>query len=175
MLDVQHTLESPQVCLFLHSWCFLKFIVSQEGIHLDSLKVQAIIELPPPQTKCQRQTLQGKSIFLCHFLPNYTTQAHGFFFLLCQAIPSKWDTYAYQSFVFLKCSLTQAPLIFPPNFMNNFILYVSASTYAIVKVIIQDNDDYSEHAIYYIINILEGPSINYIHDKKIPLVIVLSS
>lgn len=43
---------------------FLGFIVSKDGIILDPLKFQAILELPPPRTLCQLQSLHCKANLL---------------------------------------------------------------------------------------------------------------
>ena len=40
------------------------FIVSSRGIQVDPLKVEAIVNLPPPRSLRQLQSLQGKSNFL---------------------------------------------------------------------------------------------------------------
>jgi hypothetical protein len=75
-------------CVFCVSvGCLLGFIVSQHGITLDPLKVQAITEIPPQRNLRQLQSLQGKSNFLRCFVPDYTTRVHGFLCLLCHDIP----------------------------------------------------------------------------------------
>lgn len=153
----------------------LGFIESKLGIHLDPLKVQAILKLPHPSTSCQLQSLQGKVNFLRRYIPYYTTQAHGFLHLLRQSIPFKWDDYAQIAFDALKLALTNVPLISPPDFTKNFILYVSTSTYVVVGVLIQEDVDHHERAIYYISKTLTGLAIHYSHDKKLALVVVLST
>ena len=39
-------------------------IVSTKGIRVDPFKVEAILQLPPPSSICQLQSLQGKANFL---------------------------------------------------------------------------------------------------------------
>ena len=52
---------NPHKCVFcVQSGWLLGFIVSKEGIHVDPSKVEAIINLPPPSTLHQLQSLQGK-------------------------------------------------------------------------------------------------------------------
>ncbi|KZL17871.1 reverse transcriptase family protein [Pseudovibrio sp. Ad37] len=52
-------------CVFcVESGRLLGFIVSREGIRLDPLKVEAIVNLPPPASLQQLQSLQGKANFL---------------------------------------------------------------------------------------------------------------
>jgi hypothetical protein len=56
---------NPQKCVFcVESGQLLGFIVSIHGIQVDPLKVQVILNLPPPSTLRQLQSLQGKENFL---------------------------------------------------------------------------------------------------------------
>jgi hypothetical protein len=56
---------NPNKCIFcVTSGCLLGFIVSTTGIMVDPLKVQAIVQFPPPHTILQLQSLQGKANFL---------------------------------------------------------------------------------------------------------------
>ena len=56
----------------------LGFIISKDGIQIDPLKVQAILDLPPPSTLLQLQSLQGKANFLHRFIHNYVVTTKGF-------------------------------------------------------------------------------------------------
>jgi hypothetical protein len=86
---------NPLKCVFcVTAGRLLGFIVSQSGITVDPLKVQAITELPPPRNLRQLQSLQGKSNFLRRFVPGYAIRAHGFLRLLRHDIPFHWDDYA---------------------------------------------------------------------------------
>ena len=69
----------------------LGFIVTNDGIRVDPLKVEAISNLPPPHTIVQLQTLQGKVNFLCHFVSNYVELTKGFMQLLKKGVPFIWD------------------------------------------------------------------------------------
>jgi hypothetical protein len=64
---------NQQKCVFCVEFSrFLGFIVSCQGIRVDPLKVEAILNLPPPSSLRQLQIMQGKENFLHHFIPNYT-------------------------------------------------------------------------------------------------------
>ena len=117
------------MCLCVPVGRLLGFIVSKDGIALNPLKVQDILELPIPHTLCQLQSLQSKEKFLCQFVPDYATTAHGFLRILLSTIPFVWDEHAQQYFCALKHAITFAPLISPPNFERDFIMYISASTH----------------------------------------------
>jgi hypothetical protein len=74
---------NPHKCIFcVESNRLLGFIVSNQGFRVDPLKVEAILNLPPPSTLCQLQSLQGKANFLHRFIPNYTDITRGFTRLL---------------------------------------------------------------------------------------------
>jgi hypothetical protein len=85
---------NPLKCVFCVTiGCLLGFIISQHGITVDPLKVQAITEIPPPRNLHQLQSLQGKANFLRRFVPNYATRAHGFLTTTYgRIIPRKFST-----------------------------------------------------------------------------------
>lgn len=68
----------------------------------------------------------------------------------------------------------QAPLVYLLDFLKDFILYVSASTYSVARVLIQELNEKRKHVIYYISKILSCP-INYSHDEKLTLILFFSS
>ena len=69
--------------MFLRTlWTIAGIIVSKVGIRVDPSKVEAIINLPPPSTLRQLQSLQGKENFLRRFIPNYVKLTKGFTKLL---------------------------------------------------------------------------------------------
>jgi hypothetical protein len=73
---------------------FLGFIVSKYGIMVDPLKVEAIVNFPPPRTIIQLQSLQGKENFLHRFIANYVEITKGFMCLLKKGVPFVWDDQA---------------------------------------------------------------------------------
>jgi hypothetical protein len=166
---------NPLKCVFcVTAGRLLGFIVSQRGITVDPLKVQAITEIPPPRNLRQLQSLQGKANFLRRFVPDYVVRAHGFLRLLHHDIPFHWDDYAQQSFDDLKTTLSNAPLISAPDYNRNYILYVSASAVSVAGVLVQLGDDNHEHVIYYVSKNLSGPPLKYKHEEKLALAVVLA-
>jgi hypothetical protein len=70
---------NPNKCSYcVTSGCLLGFIVSTKGIMVDPLKVEAIVQFPPPCTIPQLQSLQGKANFLWCFVANYAEITKGF-------------------------------------------------------------------------------------------------
>ena len=99
---------------------------------------------------------------------------HGFLRLLRSNIPFVWDDYAQDSFDALKHALTFSPLIRPPKFDRDFILYISVSTHSVTKVLSQEDDIEIKHVIYYVSKNLVGPPISYSHEEKLALTILFS-
>eukprot|EP00253_Pinus_taeda_P014554 PITA_14554 len=112
-------------------------IVSTKGICVDPFKVEAIIQLPPPSSIRQLQSLQGKANFLRRFIANYAEITKGFMRLLKKGIPFLWDDFAQRSFNDLKKALTSAPLLSPPNYSRDFLLYRAAAESTIGMVLVQ--------------------------------------
>jgi hypothetical protein len=79
--------------------------------------------------------------------------------LLQKDTPFIWDDTAQQSFDALKYALTHTPLLHPPNYMQDYILYLAASTSTIAMVLDQEDPDGDEHVIYYLRKNLSGPEL----------------
>jgi hypothetical protein len=99
---------------------------------------------------------------------------HGFLHLLSHDIPFQWDEHDKTTFDDLKAVLSNAPLITPPDYDHDCILYLSASTVSVARVLIQLGDDGHKHVIYYISKNLSGPPLKYIHDENLALAVVLA-
>ena len=65
--------------------------MANDGIHVDPLNVEAIMNLPPPRMILQLQSLQGKANFLQRLIVNYVEITKGFMRLLKKGVPFIWD------------------------------------------------------------------------------------
>jgi hypothetical protein len=72
----------------------------------------------------------------------------------------------------LKHALTTAPLLRPPNYNKDFLLYLAAAESTIGMVLVQEDDLFSEYVIYYLSRGLVGPELNYSHIEKLALAAV---
>ena len=50
-----------------------------------------------------------------------------------------WDDQAQRAFDNIKHALIHSPMIHPPDYSKDFILYISTSATAIAMVLVQDN------------------------------------
>jgi hypothetical protein len=166
---------NPHKCIFAFKSCrLLGFIVSKDGIRVDPLKIKAILALPPPTNLSQLQSLQGKANFLHRFICSYAKITKGFMQLLQKNIPFIWDDAAQRSFDALKHALTHAPLLHPPEYTKDYILYLAASTSTIAMVLVQEDSNDKEHVIYYLSKSLSGPELRYSHVEKLALAAVIT-
>ena len=71
---------NPSKCVFgVTTEKFLGFIVSQRGIEVNPEKVRAIMELGPPRTVKEMQSLNGKIMALNRFVSKATDKCLPFF------------------------------------------------------------------------------------------------
>ena len=147
----------------------LGFVVLKAGIGVDPSKVKAIIKLLPPSSLRQLQSLQGKEKNLRRFIPNYAEVTKGFTRLLKQNIPFYWDEIDQKSFYALKHALTHAPLLHPPNYNEDYFLYLSTAHSTIEMVLVQEDEFEIEHVIYYLSRTLNPTELKYSHVEKLAL------
>jgi hypothetical protein len=164
---------NPNKCSYcVTSERLLGFIVSTTGSMVNPLKFEEIIQFPRPHTIVQLHSLQGEVNFLRPFITKYVEITKGFILLLNKDIPFYWDDVAQHSFVALKHALTTAPLLRPPNYNKDFLLYLVATESTIGMVLVQEDDLFSEYVIYYLSRGLVGPELNYCHIEKLALAVV---
>ena len=117
----------------------LGFVVSKDGIQIDPLKIAAILTLPAPTNLLELQSLQGKAKFLHHFVCNFTEKMHDYMHLLKKDTLFFWDDQAQWAFDHLKHALTHSPVIHPPNYLKDFLLYIATSTTTIRMVLAKED------------------------------------
>ena len=72
----------------------------------------------------------------------------------------------------MKKALSSAPVLSPPDYSKDFILYLAASEATIGMVLVQEDDSLQENAIYYLSGSLVEAEISYVHVKKLALAVV---
>ena len=92
--------------------------------------------------------------------------------LLKKEVPLIWDDFTQLSFDSLKKVLTFSPLLSPPNYRREFLLYFAAAESTIVMVLVQEDDGFNEHVIYYLSQGLVGAELRYSHIDKLALEVV---
>ena len=68
--------------------------------------------------------------------------------------------------------LTHAPLLHPPNYNQDYFLYLTTSHSTIGMVLVQEDEFDREHVIYYLSLTLNPTELKYSHGEKLALVVV---
>ena len=114
---------NPHKCIFcVRSGRLLGFIVSKEGIRVDPLKVEVILQLSPLRNNRHLQCLQGMENFLRRFVVNFANLTKGFMCFLKKDTTFCWDERAQESFDALKRALASAQVISPPDYSCDFLV-----------------------------------------------------
>jgi hypothetical protein len=92
--------------------------------------------------------------------------------LLKKETPFIWDERAQESFDALKKALVSMPLLKSLDYDRDYFIYVTASEETIGMVLVQEDDDLSEHVIYYLSRNLVGLELKYSHVEKLALATV---
>ncbi|CAL8174769.1 unnamed protein product [Prunus armeniaca] len=150
----QHKLKmNTKKCVFgVLAGNFLGFLVHQRGIEVDKNKAKSIIEALPPWNKKKLQSLLGKINFLTRFISNSAGKIQPFSSLLRlkQEQTFKWEEQHQQAFEEIKNYLSNPPVLSPPKRGRRLKLYISASEMSIGSLLVQDNKEGKEHAVYYL-------------------------
>ncbi|CAL2228365.1 unnamed protein product [Prunus armeniaca] len=150
----RHKLKmNPKKCVFgVQAGNFLGFLVHQRGIEIDKNKAKSIVEALPPRNKKELQSLLGKINFLRRFISNSAGKIQPFSSLLRlkQEQTFKWEEQHQQAFEEIKHYLSNPPVLSPPKRGRPLKLYISASEVSIGSLLVQDNKEGKEQAVYYL-------------------------
>jgi len=94
-------------------------------------------------------------------VPNYANYTKGFMRLLKKWVPFYWDEATQFSFDALNKSLVLTPLLIPLDYNRYFLLYFTTTESSINIVLVQEDDELQENAIYYVSHALMGPKLKY--------------
>ena len=72
----------------------------------------------------------------------------------------------------MKKALTSTPLLSPPDYSSDFLLYLAAAESTIGMVLVQEDDALSENVIYYLSRGLVGSELQFSPIEKLSLATV---
>ncbi|KAI2647035.1 Transposon Tf2-6 polyprotein [Labeo rohita] len=140
---LQRLLESglfvkAEKCVFhAQSVPFLGYIVSSEGIRMDSDKVKAVVEWPTPDSRKALQRFLGFANFYRHFIHNFNQLAAPLTALTSTRTTFRWCNAANVAFTNLKSRFISAPILVAPDPTRQFVVVVDASEVGVGAVLSQ--------------------------------------
>jgi hypothetical protein len=124
--------------------CYVRTFIGiysvKKGIMVDPLKVEAIVQLAPQGTFLHLKSLQGKDNVSQRFINNCDEITKGFIHLLKKGVPFFLNEVAQHSFEALKIYMMSTPLLIPPDYGKDFLLYLVAAESTINMVLFQEDD-----------------------------------
>ncbi len=117
---------------------FLGYIISADGIQMDQGKVQAIRDLPQPQSVKELQRFLGFVNFYRRFIKNFSLLSAPLTSMLRRQPKSlSWPPEAQATFKKLKEAICTAPILTHPDPQLPFVVEVDASTTGVGAVLSQ--------------------------------------
>lgn len=163
--------EKCQFCL--PELKYLGYIVDRQGLRTDPEKVQAILELTPPQNVKEVRRLIGMASWYRRFVPNFAAIIAPLTQLTRKHASWKWSSECTTAFQLIKDSLATAPVLTCPNFEKPFILQTDASSYGIGAVLYQENE-HGQEVISFLSRALTRQERNYSTTERECLAVIWS-
>ena len=130
---------NPSKCVFgVTVGKFLGFMVSQRGVEVNPEKVRAIVELEPPRTMKEVQSLNGKNTALNRFVSKATDKCLPFFRTLRKSF--EWTDECQKAFEDLKKYLLSPPLLSPSKPRKELYLYIAVSQAAVSAALVREEE-----------------------------------
>ena len=125
---------------------FLGFMVSQRGIEVNLEKIQAIMELEPPRTVKEIQSLNGKITALNRFASRVMDRCLPFFCTLRKSFD--WTDECETTFDDLKVYLSSPPLLSPSKPGEELYLYLAISQATVSAALVREEDGF-QRSVYF--------------------------
>ena len=128
---------NPNKCAFgVSSGKFLGFMVSDRGIEANPDKIQAILDMKPPQNVKEVQSLIGRVAALNRFVSKAIDKFLTFFKILKKAF--EWTDDCQRAFQDLKAYLTTALLLSPSVLGEELYLYLVVTPHAVSLALVRE-------------------------------------
>jgi hypothetical protein len=164
---------NPSKCVFsVSSGKFLGFMVSQRGIKANPDKINVILEMEPPRTVKEVQSLTGRMAALNRFVSRATDKCLPFFKTLRKAFT--WTDECQKSFEELKTYLTSPPLLSPSKQGEAFSLYLAVSPTVVSSALIREENG-TQLLVYYTSKAFQGEEERYPAMEKLALALVVTA
>ena len=148
---------------------FLGHIVFAEGIRVDPVKVEAIMNWKPPRNVTEVRSFLGLAGYYMIFIQGFSVIASSLTRLLRKGVKFEWDDKCQSSFERLKEILIEAPVLIQPTSGRDYTIYSDASRIGLGCVLMQDGK-----VVAYASKQLKLHEQNYpTHDLELAAVVLL--
>lgn len=151
---------------------FLGHIVDADGIRVDTDRVSAIANFPPPKNRKQLQKYMGVLNYNRKFVESYADIVAPLQHLLQKNTTWHWGTEQQTAWDDIKGKLRRAPVLYHPDWERDFYISCDASGVALGAVLYQVNDAGEHCPVSYASRSLGGAELNYTITEKELLALV---
>jgi hypothetical protein len=170
---------NPEKCIFgVRQGNILGYLVLHRGIEANQTKIQAIINMTPPQSTRDVQRLTGRLAALNRFISKSTERSLPFLKTLHGAKDFAWGQEQATTFASLKQHLSELAILTSPDSLLPLLLYVAASPHAVSAVLVQEQDRESttrQCPVYYVSEVLTTSKCNMTELEKISYAVIMAS
>lgn len=128
---------------------YLGYVLSEDGLSIDSEKLEPILSYPAPKTVREVRCLIGMIGFFKQFIPNYSEILSPITDLLKKNSKLVWNKEADLALGKLKSILTTSPVLANPMFGTQFIIESDASAHAVGAVLMQVQEGQKKPIAFY--------------------------
>jgi hypothetical protein len=151
---------------------------SHRGIEANPTKIQAIINMTPPQSARDVQHLTGRLAALNRFISKSAERSLPFLKTLRDAKDFAWGPEQAAAFASLKQHLSELATLTSPNPSLPLLLYITASPHAVSIALVQEQDREGTNRqcpVYYVSEVLTTSKCNMTELEKISYAVVMAS
>jgi hypothetical protein len=163
---------NPEKCVFdVRQGKILGYLSSHRGIEANPTKIQAIINMTPPQSSRDVQRLTGRLAALNRFISKSAERSLPFLKTLRGAKDFAWGPKQVVAFASLKQHLLELATLTSPNRSLPLLLYVAASPHAVSAALVQEQDREGttrQCPVYYVSEVLTASKCNMTELEKLP-------
>jgi hypothetical protein len=152
--------------------------VSHRGIEANLTKIQAIINMAPPQSTRDVQRLIGRLTTLNRFISKSTEHSLPFVKTLHGAKDFSWGPEQAAAFETLKQQMSDLATLTSPDPSLPLLLYIAASPCAVSATLVQEQDREGtswQCPVYYVSKVLMASKCNMTELEKNSYAVVLAS
>ena len=140
----------PGKCfLGMESGVLLGHVVSKNGLEVDLDKVIVILALTTPTNVREIRGFLGCIRYYRRFIKDYAQKALPLTELLKKEEEFSWNPERQSAFEELKLTLSQAPILFPPDWTKDFHVTLDASGWCLGAILWQFDHSNRESPVYY--------------------------
>ena len=147
---------------------FLGHIVSAEGIRVDLVKIEVVVNWKPPRNVTEVRSFLGLAGYYRRFVQGFSIVASSGIRLLRKGVKFEWDDKCQSSYERLKEILVEAPVLIQPTSGRDYTMYNDASRTGLGCVLMQHGK-----VVAYASRQLKPHEQNYLtHDLELAAVVI---